>query len=148
MKIKKSVFYGFCLLEILGIGILFWAWEIGCSFIVLGILFLTWYITKTNVHKGKVKKCIKCKSEIPLKSRICPECGYSYSGAIREEELLDVLDRKEEEKLTSEKIDCDFEKIEEVVVDEISNYDGDIEEFLRERDRKTEILGVEFVSKK
>lgn len=148
MKIKKSVFCAFCLLEIVGIVILFWTWKIGCSVIVLGILFLAWYITKTNVHKANVKNCIKCKSEIPLKARICPECGYSYAGAIEEEELLDVLEREEDEDLTSEKIDCDFEKIEEIVVDEISNYDGDIEEFLTERDRKNEFLGIEFVSKK
>lgn len=148
MKIKKSVFCGFCLLEILGISILFWAWKIGCAVIISGILFLVWYIRKTNVHKSEVKNCIKCKSEIPLKARICPECGYSYSEAIKEEELLDVLEREENEELTSEKIDCDFEKIEEVVIDEISNYDGDIEEFLKERDRKTEILSADFVSKK
>ena len=36
--------------------------------------------------------------------------------------------------MKSEEIDCDFEKIEEVAVDEIAAFDGDIEAFLKKRE--------------
>lgn len=143
MKIKRSVFCSFCIIEILGIIILLWAWRIGISVILIGIMYMAIYASKKNQRKTETKNCPKCQSAIPLKARICPECGYSYAGGIREDELLEILEQEQEEKMTSDDIDCNFEKIEEIVVDEVASYDGDIEEFLQEREKKSNILEVE-----
>ena len=37
------------------------------------------------------------------------------------------------EAMTSQEIDCNFEKVEEFVLDEVTSFDGDIEEFLDRR---------------
>lgn len=146
MKIKKSTFYIFCIIEIIGIILLFFAWKIGIAIIFAGTILQVACVSKVHHQKeNETKSCPKCKSMIPLKARICPECGYSYSSGIREEELMEIIEHEQEEEdnMTSEEIDCNFEKIEEIAVDEITSFDGDIEEFLEEKERKYDILEVE-----
>ena len=36
--------------------------------------------------------------------------------------------------MSSEQIDCDFEKIEEIAVEEMTSFDGDIEALLKKKD--------------
>lgn len=143
MKTKKNVFYIFCLTEIIGIILLFFYWKIGISIIIAGIILLMF--SKVNVHKSETKSCPKCKSIIPLKVRICPECGYSYTSGVKEEDLLEFIEQEKDEmdNMSSDEIDCNFEKIEEIAVDEITSFDRDIEAFLEEKERKGEVLGVE-----
>mgnify|MGYP000124834306 FL=1 len=50
--------------------------------------------------------------------------------------------RDEEEAYSADRIDCDFEKIEEVAVDTFTLFDGDIQEFLDGREDTEEILTV------
>ena len=50
--------------------------------------------------------------------------------------------RDEEEAYSEDRIDCDFEKIEEVAVDTFTLFDGDIQEFLDGREDTEEILTV------
>ena len=64
--------------------------------------------------------------------------------ALREEELTDMIEhrRDEEEAYSADRIDCDFEKIEEVAVDTFTLFDGDIQEFLDGREDTEGILTV------
>lgn len=41
--------------------------------------------------------------------------------------------------MSSEQIDCDFEKIETLAVEEMLSFDGDIENFLKRRGKEEEI---------
>ena len=102
------------MIEMIGIGMLFFIWQLGIAVIAAGIVVLAVHVMVENKGKEESKNCPKCGSAIPLKARICPECGYSYAGGAKEEELLDILEREQEEEdsLTSEEIDCDFERIE------------------------------------
>ncbi len=67
--------------------------------------------------------------------RICPECGYQFETGLKETEILDHIERERDqlEAMTSQEIDCNFEKVEEFVLDEVTSFDGDIEEFLDRR---------------
>lgn len=64
--------------------------------------------------------------------------------AVPEEALMEMIEQRcaEEEERTSEMIDCDFEKIEEVAVDTFTSFDGDIQEFLEKKDSQDNILTV------
>ena len=145
MRTKKSIFCVFCLTEITGLVVLFMNWKIGISIVIVGVILQMFCVSKMSSHKSELKNCPKCKSSIPIKVRICPECGYSYRNGIREEDLLELIEQEKDEveNMTSEEIDCNFEKIEEIAVDEITSFDGDIEAFLEEKERKGEALGVE-----
>ena len=102
------------------------------------------YAVKLDIEQRKFKICPKCKMKIPKKTRICPECGYQYGPSVREEELTDMIEhrRDEEEAYSADRIDCDFEKIEEVAVDTFTLFDGDIQEFLDGREDTEGILTV------
>lgn len=144
MKIKKSIFCVFCFIELLGMIIIFWEWKVSICLMVMGLITIMISVRDTKFLAAELKNCPKCRFPIPLKARICPECGYSYSSPIKEEELLAIIEREQDQEhdMSSEDIDCNFEKIEEVVVSEIASYDGDIEEFLLEREKKSEFLEI------
>lgn len=136
MKIRKSIFCCFCTSEILGIAVLFFSWKAGIAIISAGIVLLLASIIKKDRQMADTKKCPQCKAVNPLKARICAECGYAYAAETKEEELMEIIEEEREEvdKMTSEQIDCNFEKIEEIIVDEVRVCDREIEEFLKEQE--------------
>lgn len=135
MKNKQiSVLYSTGIVQILGIGALFYNWRIGMVVFAVCAGFQICYATRLAFGEGKVKVCPECKASIPQHSRICPECGHLYQKGASEEELTGLIEKEKEEQMKSEEIDCDFEKIEEVAVDEITAFDGDIEAFLKKRE--------------
>ena len=137
MKIKQI---GTCYSLIIGqlIGIVFLGIELwigmGIIFVCTGIQFI--YATISILKTSKAKICPECKTAIPQFIRICPECGHLYQQGVSEEKLTEIIEKEKEEKMRSEEIDCDFEKIEEIAVEEIAAYDGDIEEFLKKREKE------------
>lgn len=135
MKNKQiGIFYSIGVVQILGLGALFYNWWLGVAVFVVCACFQIGYATSLAFQSEKVKVCPECKASIPKHDRICPECGHLYQKGASDEELTSIIEKEKEEQMSSEEIDCDFEKIEEVAVDEITAYDGDIEAFLKRRD--------------
>lgn len=140
MKNKQvHLLYSISVIQVLGIGIAVSGGKAGVALSAVGTLILTGYVTSIWLKAGKKRICPECRSAIPKNGRICPECGYRYHEGIPEEKLTAYIEHEKEEEMTSEKIDRDFEKIESIVVDEMSAYDGDIEAFLRGRGKEEEI---------
>lgn len=53
--------------------------------------------------------------------------------------LTEFIEKEKEKERSSEQIDCDFEKIETLAVEEMLSFDGDIENFLKRRGKEEEI---------
>lgn len=111
----------------------------GIAVAAAGTAFLVADAVGIMVKAGGKKVCPRCKADIPKQSRICPECGHRYRSGVSADKLTEYIEQEKEKEMTSEKIDYDFEKIESIAVDELASYDGDIEEFLKNRCRGEEI---------
>lgn len=137
MRNKKfSILYGIGSIQIVGVILLFYDFMFGIILITICILVQIGLLAGLFCQKNKVKICPECKAAIPKHSRICSECGHLYQKGASEEELTEIIEKEKEKQLTSEEIDCDFEKIEEVAVEEISAFDGDIEAFLSRKEKE------------
>lgn len=141
---RTNRIYGLCALQLIGLGVQVINRMAGNFIIFICSVGIILYAVKLDIEQRKFKICPKCKMKIPKKTRICPECGYQYGPSVREEELTDMIEhrRDEEEAYSADRIDCDFEKIEEVAVDTFTLFDGDIQEFLDGREDTEEILTV------
>lgn len=139
---RTNRIYGLCALQLIGLGVQVINRMAGNFIIFICSAGIILYAVKLDIEQRKFKICPKCKMKIPKKTRICPECGYQYGPSVREEELTDMIEhrRDEEEAYSEDRIDCDFEKIEEVAVDTFTLFDGDIQEFLDGREDTEEIL--------
>lgn len=136
MRRNVQFLYGVSMLQVLGIGFTAAGEQVGIVLSAAGTVALAACATGIWMRDGKEKVCPKCKAFIPKKSRICPECGHRYKDGVPEDRLTEYIEQEKEKELTSEKIDCDFEKIESVAVEELAAYDGDIEAFLRDREEE------------
>lgn len=134
---KAGRFYCFNILQIIGLGMQFWNWKAGCAVILGSCLGEIAYISRAALKNRKFKSCPKCGAFVLGKVRICPDCGYQYEKGIGEEKILDQLEQEMEkvDAMTSEEVDYNFEKVEELVLDEVTSFDGDIEEFLDRREQ-------------
>ena len=141
---RTNRIYGLCALQLIGLGVQVINRMAGNFIIFICSVGIILYAVKLDIEQRKFKICPKCKMKIPKKTRICPECGYQYGPSVREEELTDMIEhrRDEEEAYSADRIDCDFEKIEEVAVDTFTLFDGDTQEFLDGREDTEEILNV------
>ena len=141
---RTNRIYGLCALQLIGLGVQVINRMAGNFIIFICSVGIILYAVKLDIEQRKFKICPKCKMKIPKKTRICPECGYQYGPSVREEELTDMIEhrRDEEEAYSADRIDCDFEKIEEVAVETFTLFDGDIQEFLDGREDTEEILNV------
>lgn len=134
---KAGRLYCFNILQIIGLGMQFWNWKAGCTVILGSCLGEIAYISRAALKNRKFKSCPKCGALVLGKVRICPDCGYQYEKGIGEEKILDQLEQEMEkvDAMTSEEVDYNFEKVEELVLDEVTSFDGDIEEFLDRREQ-------------
>jgi len=134
---KAGKLYCFNILQMVGLGLQFWNWKAGCAVILGSCLGEIAYISSEALKNRKFKPCPKCGASVPGRLRICPECGHQYEKGIGEEKILDQIEQEMEkvDAMTSEEIDRNFEKMEEFVLDEVTSFDGDIEEFLDRRER-------------
>lgn len=119
--------------EIIGIALLICRQQpLGILLLSAGVLLQIAYATGIMLHNRSYKVCTRCQSMIHKSSRICPVCGFINQGPDEEKEFSDAIDR-----MSSEQIDCDFDKIEEIAVDELSAFDGDIEAFLKSKEEES-----------
>ncbi|MDO5540354.1 MAG: zinc ribbon domain-containing protein [Eubacteriales bacterium] len=140
MKNRQVGFlFGISGMQVVGIVSVALGIHTGIVLIAAGTALLAADAAGSLIQSGMDKVCPKCKASIPKKSRICPECGHRYQDGIAEDELTEYIEREKEKDMTSEKIDHDFEKMESVAIDELMTYDGDIEDFLRNRCKEGEI---------
>lgn len=139
MRRNVQFLYGVSVLQALGIGLTVAGVHAGIVMSATGTAALAARATGILIRNGKEKMCPKCKAFIPKKSRICPACGHRYRDGIPEDRLTEYIEQEKEKEMTSEEIDCDFEKIESVALEELAAYDGDIEAFLQKRGRETDI---------
>ena len=128
----------------MGVGVQIMNRVAGSMIVFLGVIGIILFVAREDMERRKYKTCPKCKAQILKKARICPKCGNQYMQAVSEEALMEMIEQRcvEEEERTSEMIDCDFEKIEEVAVDTFTSFDGDIQEFLEKKDSQENILTV------
>lgn len=136
MRRKVQYLYGISILQVLGTGFAAAGEQAGIVLSAAGTAALAAYATCVWIQDGKEKVCPECKASIPKKSRICPECGHLYSSGIPEDKLTEYVEQEKDRERTSEQIDCDFEKIESVALEELEAFDGDIEAFLQRRGRE------------
>lgn len=129
VSIKVKWICVFSIFEIMGIALLICRKPLGVFLLLAGILLQLGYIVGIVLPNRSYKACARCQSKIHKSSRICPVCGLINEELDEEKELSDAIDR-----MSSEQIDCDFDKIEEIAVDELSAFDGDIEAFLRSKE--------------
>ena len=134
-----QLLYGISGIQIAGIGFMIAGQMAGSVLNIVGTIALVVYATGILIEERKVKVCPKCKADIPKKDRICPECGHRYKEGISEDKLTEYIEQEKEKEQTSEKIDHDFEQIESVTVDEMTAYDGDIEDFLKNRYKESDM---------
>lgn len=134
------VLYGISVIQVLGMMCIATGKQAGLAVVASGTAVLFGCATGILAQGSKMMICPECKTRIPKKSRICPECGYRYREGIAENKLTEYISQEKEKEMTSEEIDCDFEKIESITVDEMMAYDGDIGEFLKNRCREEENL--------
>lgn len=141
---KTGILYGFSVIQLLGLGLQCWRWEIGGAVMMVSCLGQIIYITREELEKRKFKTCPKCKASVPKKLRLCPECGYQYEKGLEESELMDYIEQEREEadSMSSEEIDYNFEKMEQFVIDEVASFDGDIQDFLDRREQGENIVSV------
>lgn len=141
---KAGRLYGFSILQLFGLGLQFWRWEVGGAVIMGSCLGQIICISSDVLEKRKFKTCPKCKASVPRRIRICPECGHQYKKGLEESELMDYIEqeRAEEDSMTSEEIDYNFEKMEQFVIDEVASFDGDIQEFLDRREQGENIVSI------
>ncbi len=141
---KMNWIYGLCIVQLIGVGVQFMNRVAGNIMITSCSIGILLYTARQGIGRYRSKICPKCNAQLPKRNRICPNCGHRYAFPDREEELTDLIEqrRDEEDERTSELIDCDFEKIEEVAIDTITSFDGNIQEFLEERERLEEIVTV------
>lgn len=144
-SIKVKWICVFSILDIVGIALLICGKSLGIFPLSAGIMLQLGYIVGIMLQNRKYKVCVRCQSMIRKGSRICPVCGFVNKELDEEKELADAIDR-----MSSEQIDCDFDKIEEIeeiAVDELAVYDGDIEAFLKSKE-EGECWETENTSKK
>lgn len=139
MRRNVQFLYGVSVLQALGIGVTAAGVQTGIVLSAAGTAALAACATGILIRDGKEKMCPECKAYIPKKSRICPACGHRYRDGIPEDKLTEYIGQEKEKELTSEQIDCDFEKIESVALEELEAFDGDIEAFLQKRGKEADI---------
>lgn len=141
---KMNKIYGLCAVQLVGVGVQPMNRVAGSIIVFLSVIGIILFVAREDMERRKYKTCSKCKAQILKKARICPKCGNQYMQAVSEEALMEMIEQRcvEEEERTSEMIDCDFEKIEEVAVDTFTSFDGDIQEFLEKKDSQENILTV------
>lgn len=141
---KMNKIYGLCAVQFMGVGVQFMNRVAGSVMVFIGAVGIILFVARQDMKQRKYKTCPKCKAQMLKKARICPKCGNQYMQAVPEEALMEMIEQRcaEEEERTSEMIDCDFEKIEEVAVDTFTSFDGDIQEFLERKESQESILTV------
>lgn len=138
---KNKMVYVLCgigIVQVLGWGLMAGKWRYGALLAAGGTMLFAVYMAAFFLNSTRKKKCPECHSIILKSNRICPECGFCFAKGISSEELTEYIEKEKEKTRTSEQIDCDFEKIEAIALEEVTAYDGDIEEFLQERCSDTE----------
>lgn len=140
---RTGILYGFNVIQLLGLGLLCWSWKAGGAVMMGSCLGQIIYITREESEKRKFKTCPKCQVSIPKRLRLCPGCGYQYEKGLEEGELMDYIEQEREEadRMTSEEIDYNFEKMEQFVIDEVASFDGDIQDFLDRRELGDNTVG-------
>ena len=137
MKNKEIwICYGIGAAQSLGIAFLCASIAAGTMLIAAGTGALLIQATMALLQAGKQKECPNCGAWIPKKDRICGECGFRYYEGVPEEKLTEYISREQETERSSEQIDCDFEQIETLAVEEMLACDGDIETFLKNRGKE------------
>ncbi len=141
---KTGRLYCFSILQIFGLGLQFWNMEAGGAVILGGCIGQVISISREVLEKRKYKECPKCNASVLRKIRICPECGYQYGKGLKEEEIMDYIEQEQDkiDSMTSEQIDYNFDRVEEYVIDEVSSFDGDIQEFLDRREPGERIVDI------
>ncbi|MCR2018306.1 zinc ribbon domain-containing protein [Blautia pseudococcoides] len=132
IKIKKIKVLCFCsLCVVVGIGLLFLRGWVGIGVIAGAMLVQAGCLAEMLVKSEKSKVCPECKSMIQRNARICYYCGYLYKN-VGDTDLTELIE-EEQEKLSSKEIDYNFEQVEEITVDEVVAFDGEIEEYLKKK---------------
>lgn len=141
---KTGILYGFSVIQLLGLGLQWWRWEVGGMVMMGSCLGQMIYITREELEKRKFKACPKCQASVPKKLRLCPECGYQYEKGLEENELMDYIEKEREDadSMTSKEIDYNFEKMEQFVIDEVASFDGDIQDYLDRREQGENIVSI------
>lgn len=134
---QVQILYGISIIYIAGMLSIHAAPQIGAALTAIGTVCLLAYTTGILIKGDNKMVCKNCRSIIPQKSRICPECGFCYSEGIAEDKLTEFIAQQKE--MSSEQINREFEKIESISLDEVAAYDGDIEDFLQNRCKENEI---------
>ena len=140
MKNKQIPFlYGISTVQLIGIIGLSVNTMAGTAVVAVGTVGILVYATANLFQRLKEKVCPECGTRIPKCDRICAVCGYRYREGIPEEKLTEFIEKEKEKEMSSEQIDCDFEKIETLAVEEMLSFDGDNENFLKRRGKEEEI---------
>ena len=96
-----------------------------------GTCLLAGYTVYLGTENFQKKTCPECKSKIRKAYRICPECGHLFQKGLSEEQLTDVIEKEKEDDMSFEQIDRVFEKVDTLSIEEIKDYDSELDDFLR-----------------
>lgn len=99
---QVQLLYGISVIQVLGMAGMAAGERLAGALIAVGTAMMFVDATGILIRMGKEKICPKCKTSIPKKSRICPECGYRYNDGISEDKLTEYIEQEKEKEMTSE----------------------------------------------